>query len=131
MPWRNVKVEEIRHQFIKKAREHSIPFKELCELYEITAKTGYKWLARFEEGGYESLKDQRRTPHTSPNKTSDEVENLIVKARIKYKHWAARKILSLLRTLYPDKKLPSEPTVNNILKRNGFTGKGKKRTGIS
>jgi transposase len=33
---------------------------ELCARYGISRKTGYKWLARFDEGGRASLGDRSR-----------------------------------------------------------------------
>jgi transposase-like protein len=35
-------------------------FAELCERYGISAKTGYKWLRRYEEGGVTNLVERSR-----------------------------------------------------------------------
>ena len=44
---------------------------ELCHRYGVSRKTGYKWLARFSEGGFEALKDRSRRPHSCPHRTPD------------------------------------------------------------
>ena len=39
-----------------------------------------KWLRRFEEGD-EKLKDRPRRPHSSPSKTSEDIEEKVLEAR--------------------------------------------------
>ena len=47
---------------------------ELCRRMEISRKTGYKWLRRY------ALHDLPRCPHSSPQRTSREMEELVVAA---------------------------------------------------
>ena len=44
--------------------EHSIT--ELSRIFEISRKTAYKWLERFEHSGRAGLGDGSRAPHHSP-----------------------------------------------------------------
>lgn len=127
MPWRNTKVEQTRFEFIEQILLRRVPFTEVCNQYGISAKTGYKWLKRFREGGIQNLLDMRRFPKNRPNQTKPEVEKLIIDARYEYPYWGAKKILPYLRKQNPGIVLPSEPTLNNILKRNGLTKRGKYR----
>jgi hypothetical protein len=41
---------------------------ELCSRYGISRKTGYEWLARFDEGGRLGLRDRSRAPHHYPHR---------------------------------------------------------------
>lgn len=113
MPWRSKSVKELRKEFVLAAKDCS-NFSALCREFEITRRTGKKWLERFENN--ESLDDQSRRPHTVSNKTSPEVESLIVNMRIDNPGWGARKIRKVLSDNgYMD--LPCDKTVNNILNR--------------
>ena len=47
---------------------------ELCRRYEISRKTGYKWIARYEADGGAGLLDRSRRPRTCPHRTAAEVE---------------------------------------------------------
>ena len=93
MPWRSKSVKELRKEFVLAAKDCS-NFSALCREFEITRRTGKKWLERFENN--ESLDDQSRRPHTVSNKTSPEVESLIVNMRIDNPGWGARKIRKVL-----------------------------------
>lgn len=50
---------------------------ELCERYNISHKSGYKWLDRFDEGGRAALRDRSRVPHRCPHRISADVADLI------------------------------------------------------
>ena len=45
----------LRRQFIQDAQRRTTPIVELCAAYGISRKTGYKWLARYEAGGFPAL----------------------------------------------------------------------------
>ena len=51
MPWKETSVVDGRLQFIAacKREEHSVS--ALCRTFGISRKTGYKWLARYDDGG--------------------------------------------------------------------------------
>jgi putative transposase len=51
MPWRRIEPMEERKQFINLAMDRVINMKDLCSVFEISRKTGYKWLARYKENG--------------------------------------------------------------------------------
>ncbi len=127
MPWSNTSVEQMRFEFIKRALRKDMTFKDLCRSFGISSKTGYKWMQRYGEGGVEGLKDRNREPFNRPNETPQEIVDLILKTRLKYSHWGARKIASFLNTNSPEIQLPSEPTISNILRRNGYTAKGRRK----
>ena len=96
----------------------------LCRQHGIAPKTFYFWRNRFLAEGLAGLEPRSRRPHTSPNRTSEAVENAIVELRkeltdagfdagpasIRY-HLAKR------RLAYPP---PSEATIWRILVRRGF-----------
>ena len=65
MPWESRTVSKQREAFVLEATE-TPNFSALCREYEISRKTGYKWVKRHTTG--EGLEDQSRRPGTSPNR---------------------------------------------------------------
>ncbi len=57
--------------------------REVCERFQISKKTFYKWLKRFKESGEDlrSLADRSRRPHRFPNSTPESVVLLLHQAR--------------------------------------------------
>ena len=90
--------------------------RDLCRRFQISPKTGYKWLARFAAAGEAGLADRPRRPHQSPSRCSAAVEQAIVQARDAHPAWGPRKLHALLS---PDLPLPAVSTVAAILRRHG------------
>ena len=91
---------------------------EACRRYGVSRPTGYKWLARFEVEGVEGLVDRSRRPVESPERTSLEVEDLVVTVRERFPAWGGRKIRAfLIREGYQP---PAASTITRILIRRGL-----------
>ena len=115
MPWENKSVEEQRKAFVEEAKDCK-NFSRLCREYDITRKTGYKWLKRAQLN--EGMADRSHARKLIGNKTDNETEQLIVSMRQENPNWGGKKIRQVLETQgYDD--LPCVKTCNNILKRNG------------
>ena len=115
MPWESRTVEEQRREFAQAAISCS-NFSALCREYGITRRTGHKWLERYKD--CQPLTDRSRRPHTSPSRTPEEVELLILAVRADNPGWGARTIRDvLLAEGHPG--IPCAKTVNNILNRYG------------
>lgn len=69
MSWRVTKVEEQRKEFITKASLGEATITELCKEYQISRKTGYKWIDRYKQYGDEGLIDKSRRPLTQAGRT--------------------------------------------------------------
>ena len=78
MPWKVGTPMSLRKEFIALAQSDGVNMSELCRRMEISRKTGYKWLRRYAQAGGQSLHDLPRRPHTSPQQTSREMEELVV-----------------------------------------------------
>jgi transposase len=74
---------------------------ELCQRYAVSRRTGYKWLRRFQEGGYEALKDRSRRPHSCPHKTPERCVDAILEKKKLHPTWGAKKIVPRLRKKRP------------------------------
>jgi putative transposase len=123
MPWRQFSMLEERKRFVLEAlrQDKNLTFVDLCANYNISAKTGYKWINRFIQHGEEGLKDLSRTPLSSPTKTSEEIEQLITSIRIQYPTWGPKKIRAELKNECKDIIIPCEATIGNILQKHGLS----------
>lgn len=115
MPWECRTVEDQRKEFAQAALTCS-NFSALCREFGITRRTGHKWLERYQNN--QPLADRSRRPHTSPYRTPENVEALILGVRADNPGWGAKTIHQVLER-QGHQNLPCVKTVNNILHRYG------------
>lgn len=121
MPWKETTTMDQKIEFICEWRTGNYTITELCRNFKISRPTAYKIMARFENEGYEGLKELSRKPREiHPNATNENVVNGILSLKEKYKLWGAKKIHKLLYNDFPDELIPTVLTVHNILKKNGL-----------
>lgn len=124
MPWKGIGVTVVdrRVAFVHRVKVCGLSVAAVCREFEISRKTGHKWLLRAAAGEYE---DRSRRPKLSPTATSAALTAAILDARDRY-HWGARKI----KALVTDKgvTLPSIRTVSNVLARHGRIHTSKPET---
>ncbi|MCB1113315.1 MAG: transposase [Chlamydiia bacterium] len=120
MPWNEVKVVDQRKEFISQVLNKNFSFAQLCRQFEISRKTGYKWVKRFHDNGLYGLDNQPRAPHIRPRSVSDEVVDLVLGIKKRWTTWGQKKVHAYLKNNYLDIQHPSVTTVENILKRNGL-----------
>ena len=116
-----------RRLFINDHRHSVFPFTELCARYGISRKTGYKWIARFEGGGYLALADLTRRPRSCAHRTPTATEEAILTVRRRHPFWGAKKLLKLCRRRNPEWTWPARSTTCSILKRNGLIPEVRRR----
>ena len=121
MPWQEESTMELRRQFIQDVQSGATPVSELCAAYQISRKTGYKWLARYEAGGLPALGDQSRRPAHSPTATPPELVAALLAARGRHPRWGPRKLLRLLRQQLPAAPWPARRTLALHLQRAGLS----------
>lgn len=117
MGWKRCSIMEIRKEFIDKAESEGMT--EACRQFEISRTVGYKWVRRFQAGGYEALADQSRAPKRIPHKTAEEIAARLVAVKRRYKSWGPKKVLAHVRRMFPDESWPAASTVGEILGRAG------------
>ena len=69
MPWSQTMPRDQRVQFIADYLRNSLSMTELCQLYQVSRKTGYKWVQRYLQRGPIGLEELSRKPRVSPNQT--------------------------------------------------------------
>jgi len=107
----------------------------VCRQFNISRKTGYKILTRYQGSGLEGLTDRSRRPYRQANQLPFQIEKLIVRLKQEKPSWGAPKIRERLARLHPDVHTPAISTVHAILDRHGLVkprkGRRNKATGTA
>ncbi len=119
MPWKVGTVMSQREEFVVLAQSEGVNMSELCLRSGISRKTGYKWLRRYLEGGKGSLEDLSKCPHHSPNRTSADMEQLVIDLRREFPTKGGHVLAKMLKDRgYGG--VPAKSTVTAILSRHGL-----------
>jgi transposase InsO family protein len=121
MPWKDCCTMSLREEFVTLAQHEQANISSLCRRFNISRKTGYKWIARFARGGGEALRDQARRPRGSPRRCDEQIEAAIVQVRRAHPAWGGRKIRRVLINRGADEgQLPAPSTIGQVLLRRGL-----------
>jgi putative transposase len=127
MPWKVSDVMEERFRLIERWNDSGESIAELARRFQVSRKTVYKWLERYELGGLEELADRSRRPLVQAARTSAESESWIVDVRHAHSSWGPRKLRQWLERKHPEQHWPAESTIGLILERHGLNGRRAKR----
>lgn len=117
MAWKVKTLMSQRKEFVAFAQQKDVNMSELCRRFGVSRKTGYKWLARARAG--ESMSDRSRRPRSTPTKTDESIEALVLSVRQKHPAWGGRKIKRRLEDMgHPH--VPATSTIHQLLLRNGL-----------
>lgn len=130
MPWSETTPMDQKTQFIADYLRQSLSMSELCDLYGISRKTGYKLVGRYLKQGPSGLEDHSRRPSSSPNHTPEHIVEAIVALRQRHPSWGGKKLLPILERRHPNWDLPGRSTVCDILSRQGLVPKKRNRRHI-
>lgn len=118
MSWKEATVMDQRKEYAMLADREGANISELCKRYEISRKTGYKWLERYREGESEWFCNRSRRPYHTPKRIGKEIEKKILEIRDKHPAWGGRKIRVCLERAEIE-PLPSASTITAVLHRHG------------
>ena len=100
---------------------------ELAAEFGVSRKTAYKWIERYEHGGWSALEDRSRAPRHHPNAVSAEVERAVLELKARWPRWGAPKLLRKLEQKLGARLCPAESTVSAILRRHGLSRVARQR----
>lgn len=127
MPWKSSSPMDQKMQFIADYLRGVATMVELSSDYQISRKTAYKWIGRYDADGAAALAEQSRRPHHFPNATSDEVVQALLSKRRRHPHWGAKKLLKLLAQEQPELDWPAPSTACDIFSRHNLVRQPKRR----
>jgi putative transposase len=128
MPWLETDPMDQRLRFLEDVRLERLSMTELCAHYQISRRTGYRWIDREAEEGRRGLADRSRAPHHCPHKMPDEMATLLCEFRSKHDDWGARKLLRVLKGRHPRRRdWPAASTVADLFSREGLARRPRRR----
>jgi putative transposase len=129
MPWIETEPMNEKMKFISAYlnNKSQLTFKELCEEFNISNKTGYKYIKRFEAEGIDGLKEHSRAPHTQANRMPSFMEESILEAKLKYPSWGAKKIRNWLIQERNEIQWPAKSTIDDLFKRHKLVKPAKRK----
>ncbi len=127
MPWQERLPVTLRMHFVTDWQSGCWTMTELCADYQISRKTGYKWLERYEMHGPAGLHDRSSCPHYSPQATDPTLVAALVAVRQRHPRWGAKKLLAIARRRDRDAAWPSRSTVCDLLKARGLVVARRRR----
>jgi len=127
MPWSEKSVMEKKLSFIRDYQSGAYTKAGLSRKYNISRKTVYKYLERYETQGEQGLEEQSRAPKTSPHKTPEETVEEIIDLKIEHMSWGPKKLIARLSKDKPETRYPSPSTAQLLLKSYGLVKSRKHR----
>ena len=128
MPWTETRIMDSRVNFVSEFLEGVYSMSQLCRSYDISRKTGYKWIRRYESEGPGGLHNRSRAPHHHPHAISDGVKCAILRIKARFGHWGPAKIRARLERDYPRwLHYPAVSTIGEYLKREGLVCTRRRR----
>lgn len=122
MPWTET-VTMQRLQFVAACLEGNLTVAEVCRRFNISRKTGYKWLARFSPDDATSLSDRSRARHHQ-NATPEPMVKLLLDTKQQHPLWGPEKIRQRLLNLNIT-GVPAASTIGELFRSHGLVKKRK------
>jgi putative transposase len=94
---------------------------ELAERYQISRKTAYKWVDRYEADPATGLADRSRAPKVHGRAMADPIRDAILALRRGHPHWGPKKLRAILRERKPQDTWPAASTMGDLLRREGVS----------
>ena len=122
MAWKECHRVSLREEFVALASVEGACLATLCRRFEVSRKTGYKWLNRSRSGTPNALADLSRRPLHYRSPTPPDIEARVLQARDLHPAWGGRKLHRWLKdrgqTDVPV-PVPAPSTITAILRRHG------------
>jgi putative transposase len=120
MPWKQTEAMTERIKMISEHLSGDYSVTDLSRRHGVSRQNVYKWIERYEEGGWDGLEELSRAPHEQARAVGKEVEGMILELKMRWVNWGAPKIRQKLLERIGVGRCPAESTVSAILKRHGL-----------
>lgn len=120
MPWKEITQVEQRRSFIHTVFLRRKPMVQICAEFQISEKTGYKWLRRYLQEGDQSLEDRSHAPHSIPHRMPDETADYFIALRRAHPTWGPRKLVAYATAHDGARQWPAPSSVGTLLKQAGL-----------
>jgi len=127
MAWKETCVMSERVKLVNDYLSGEYAISELALGYTVSRKTVYKWIGRYEAGGWPALEDASRAPRLHPNAVARDIEEALLRLKARRPLWGAPKLRHKLLEQIGAERCPAESTLSEILRRHGLSRVGKRR----
>ena len=127
MGWMETCAVEERMRFVMAIMEREEAFAAVCRQFGVSRKTGYKWLERYLEDGFEGLLDRSRAPLHHPQAMTREIAERCLEVRRGHPTWGPVKVRAWLERRVPQTEWPAASTIGSLFDREGLTIKRRVR----
>lgn len=132
MPWIETEPMNEKVKFISAyLNKEAATFLELCERFNISSKTGYKYINRYKEEGIDGLKERSKAPRVQANRMARHIEQSILDVKSHYPNWGSKKINNWLQQERSDVLWPAKSTIDDLLKRHGLVTQTKRKRSVT
>jgi putative transposase len=100
---------------------------ELVERYQISRKSGYKWVARYEADPEHGLAERSRAPHVHGRARADDIRAAVLALRRRHPHRGPKKLRAMLLERTPAGDWPAASTMGDWL-RHADLSQPRRRT---
>src|SRR5664279_4927617 len=128
MLWKRIAALARRLRMVKLALRGQQGMSQLCRLFGVSRRTGYKWRGRFEREGMRGLRDRSHRPHRSPQQLGVRWWKRVQRLRRRHRRWGSRKLAAALGREYRRGQVPSARTIDYWLRRLHGTGRRPRRS---
>jgi putative transposase len=127
MGWMETCAVEERMRFVMAIMEREEAFAAVCRQFGVSRKTGYQWLERYLEDGFEGLLDRSRAPLHHPQAMTREIAERCLEVRRGHPTWGPVKVRAWLERRVPQTEWPAASTIGSLFDREGLTIKRRVR----
>jgi putative transposase len=127
MGWMETCAVEERMRFVMAIMEREEAFAAVCRQFGVSRKTGYKWLERYLEDGFEGLLDRSRAPLHHPQAMTREIADRCLVVPRGHPTWGPVKVRAWLERRVPQTEWPAASTIGSLFDREGLTIKRRVR----
>jgi len=127
MPWKETCPMDQRVAFIADGLRDEWTMTELAERYQISRKTGYKWVDRYEADPACGLAERSRAPKVHGRAMEPDLGETILALRRAHPRWGPKKLRAVLCAQQPQCGWPAPSTMGDLLRRAGLSQPRRRR----
>ena len=94
---------------------------ELAERYQISRKTAYKWVDRYDADPEHGLAERSRAPQVHGRTIADDIRQAVLALRRVRPRWGPKKLRAILIERAPRVAWPAASTMGDLLRREGLS----------
>ena len=121
MPWTETGPMDQRVAFIADWLRDEWTMTELAERYQISRKTAYKWVDRYEVDPAHGLAERSRAPKAHGRAMAEDLRVAVRTLRRAHPRWGPKKLRAVLTAREPDTAWPAASTMGDLLRREGLS----------